>query len=86
VRGDTIRWRGVLAEDDGKSGLTIADLRAFLADADALAGLLGTCAGDAVPLVAVHRDGAIRHIWVGVARRRWRPGVGPHNVAAGTIR
>jgi hypothetical protein len=76
--GDTIRWRGVLAEDDGGDGLCIADLRAFLADADALAEQLGTCAGDAVPLVAVRKNGAIRHIWVGVKRRRWRRQIGAH--------
>ena len=84
-RGDTVRWRGVLAEDDGRSGLTIADLRAFLADADNLAAREGLSAGDAVPLVATHGDGAIRHIWVGVARRRWRR-YDPQHVAAGTGR
>jgi hypothetical protein len=82
VSGETLRWRGVLAEDDG-DGLTIAELRAFLADAEALAGVLGVDVDQARPLVANTRaNGAIRHIWVGVARRRWR-----HlNVAAGTGR
>lgn len=80
--GDTIRWRGVLAEDDGH-GLTIADLRAFIADADALAHQLGVSAGDAIPLVATRRDGSIRHIWAGVTRRRWRTWPGGEDVPTG---
>lgn len=79
MSGDTLRWRGVLAKDHG-DGLTIAELRAFLADAESLAGVLGVDVDQARPLVATRGDGAIRHMWVGVARRRWRH----QNVAAGT--
>jgi hypothetical protein len=73
VNGDTLRWRGVLAEDGPASrGLTVADLRTFLAAADALAATEGIAAGAGVPRVAVHRDGTIHHIWFGV-RRHWHP-------------
>ena len=79
---DTLRWRGVLAEGQG-DGLTIAELRAFIADAEGLAGVLGVDVDQARPLVATRSNGAIRHIWVGVARRRWTRHL---NVAAGTGR
>jgi hypothetical protein len=72
VSGDTLRWRGVLAEDRTGAGLTIADLRAFIADADALAAILGVDVDQARPLVADYGGGAIRHLWVGVSRRSWR--------------
>ena len=53
-------------------GMRIADLRAWIADADALAGREGVSAGDVVPEVLANKDGSIRRIWAGVARRRWR--------------
>lgn len=83
MRADTIRWRGVMSEDRG-DGLDITDLRRFLGDAEELAHDLGTWAGIAVPLVLLNGNGTIRHIWVGVQRRRLlgRSG-GAGDVAAG---
>jgi hypothetical protein len=70
VRADTIRWRGVMSETRDR-GLSIIDLRRFLADADDLAIQLGTWAGTAVPIVLPNDDCTIRHIWVGVEHRPW---------------
>lgn len=70
-RADTFRWRGV-ASDDRSDGLTILDLQTFLGDAEELAHELGTWAGISVPVVLLNRDCTIRHIWVGVQRRRDR--------------
>jgi len=72
MNGDTIRWRGVVARNKDHSGLTIADLRAFLAETDAVAARFGISSGEVVPLVALNRDDTIRHIWAGVVRKRWR--------------
>lgn len=69
-RADTLRWRGVMGER--QDGMSVADLRAWLADADALAAREGVSAGDAKPELALNKDATIRRIWVGVARRRWR--------------
>jgi hypothetical protein len=70
-RGDTVRWRGVLAEDRTGRGLTVAQLRQFVDDAEELARWEGADIELARPLVAVSSGGAIRHIWLGVARRSW---------------
>ena len=74
-RADTIRWRGVMSADHPE-GLNLTDLGAFLRDAAALADQLGTWdgIGAAVPIALVNPDSSIRHLWVGVERRRWRPG------------
>ena len=71
-RADTIRWRGVMSEDKGKDGLSMLDLQTFLGDAEELALDLGTWAGIAVPIALVNNDCTIRHLWVGVQRKRWK--------------
>jgi hypothetical protein len=71
VRADTFRWRGVMSETSG-DGLSVLDLRTFLDDVDELAVQLDTWAGISVPVVLLNDDCTIRHIWVGVRRKRWR--------------
>lgn len=75
MRADTIRWRGVQSAEN-RDGLSILDLRDFLADVDELAAQLESWAGLGVPVVLLNEDATIRHIWVGVQRRRiiggWR--------------
>jgi hypothetical protein len=71
VRADTFRWRGVMSETSG-DGLSILDLRTFLADVDELALQLDTWAGISVPVVLLNDDCTIRRIWVGVQRKRWK--------------
>ncbi len=68
-RADTIRWRGVMSGDNPQ-GLDLEDLRRFIGDAEELAHQLGAYAGIAVPIALVNDDCTIRHIWVGVERRR----------------
>lgn len=72
--GYTVHWRGLMLEDDTKAdGLSIADLREFLAEADRLADLLGVKADAARPLVLLNDGSTIRHIWAGLQYRRWAP-------------
>ena len=75
--GDTLRWHGVLVEDHSGGGLTIADYRQFLADADAAAAEAAVSIEDQVPTVGTwDRGGApagsVRDIWVGITRRKRR--------------
>lgn len=72
MRGDTIRWLGVKVSDADGAGMTIAGIRLFLAEVDALAEAEGMSVEEAIPVVERHKRGGIRWLWVGVRRReRW---------------
>ena len=71
--GDTLRWRGLLAEDHTGRGLTVPELTAFLEQVTAEADAAGVDPAALVPLAATWpsttRPGRIRHAWVAIRRR-----------------
>lgn len=69
--GDTLRWRGVMLTDVDGHGLTIAGLRLFLDEADAMAAEHRVSIEEQTFEVLVRRGRAHR-LWVGVVRRERR--------------
>jgi hypothetical protein len=72
---DTFKWHGVIGYDqscksDPDAGMTIAQLREFLDNADDEARRLGEAIDNQIPLIADYRNGAIRHIWVAICERK----------------
>ena len=67
---DTKRWHGLERSAPDGLGLTVPELAAFLAAAQAEAARAGASLDTTEPVVMINGNGGVRHIWVQIRPRR----------------